>query len=422
MKNSIRNVSCFILVTALCLGLSLCAALIPREAIREHTEASAEYLCETSQYEWAMEGVYGSQVDHYADAIVLNISWHYDPEHLLSSVLKAEWYNDLHLDSPHRLLASLEGDLPANEQYLRYWHGSIALFRPLLAWLTLPQIYLLHAVLLGLLAAGLLVRLVLRRAYVPAVGMVVGLVGTGCWFVPMSLEYTYVFLVLFVQLHMVLMKSFPKDWGRRGTFFLVSGMITNYVDFLTCETLTLLVPLLLLLWTEREEKEKPSRKTLCRVALLWLVGYGGMYLAKWGISAVVLGENVMPYVTAHVAERLVGPVRTTDLLGEFIGALVRNVKMVFPLEYGAVGFVIWIALLVAAGYFGYVHHRKGMDRKQMLRYTVIALVPFARFLLLMNHSYRHYFFTYRAQLSTLLALVLILAESTGWGQGKHGKA
>ncbi len=424
MRNWIRNTILFAAAAAVMAGLLVCSAVIPREAIREQTAASADYLCETEQYHMTIEGVFGSQTDHYADAILLNIAWHYDPEKLLPSVLKSEWYNDLEVDSPRRLKETVEQDLPANEQYLRYWHGSIAIIRPLLVFLNIRQIYLLNGAVLAVLAAGLLLRMILRRMYVPAAGIAAGMIGTACWIVPMSLEYTWVFLIMFVQMHLVMMKFFPKDWGKRGSFFLLSGMAACFLDFLSCETVTLLAPLLLILWMDREQ-ERPSGKAfwlpLGKTAALWLIGYGGMYLAKWGISALVLGENVLPYVTGHVAERLVGPVRNTDAAGEFIGSLIRNIKMVFPLEYGSFGVVIWGLLLAAAGYFGYVHHRKGFDRQLVLAYTAAGIVPLVRFLVLMNHSYRHYFFTYRAQLSTLFALVLILAELTGWGQKRHGR-
>ena len=422
MKNSARNAVIFVLLTAALLGILVCSALIPREAIRKQMTSSADYLCETEQFKNTLDDIYGSKVDHYADAVLLNIAWHFDAENPLKSVLRSDFYMDTddESDGPHWLAKTLAEDLPANTQYLRYWHGSIAIVRPLMTVLTLPQIYVLHGIVLALLAGGLLVRLILRKAYVPAAGILIGMIGTACWFVPSSLEFTWVFLILFVQLNLVLMKSFPKDWGKRGTFFLISGMVTNYLDFLSCETLTLLMPLLLLLWLERKEG-KPSWKELGKAALLWLIGYGGMYLAKWGISSLVLGENVWPYVSSYLTDRVAGPVSSTDYVGEFFGALLRNIAVLFPLEYGTFGIVIWVALLVAAGYFGYVHHRKGFDRTLVLMYTVIGVVPLVRFLALINHSFRHYFFTYRAMLTTLTAIVLIVAELTGWGQQEHGK-
>lgn len=113
------------------------------------------------------------------------------------------------------------------------------------------------------------------------------------------------FLILLVQLHIVLSKSFPRDPGRRAVFFLVSGMVTNFLDFLTCESLTLLM---LMLLDRDDARPRMTRKDLPRIALDWAVGYGGMYLLKWGLAGIVMGENPLPYITSHIGERMVGSV------------------------------------------------------------------------------------------------------------------
>ena len=107
------------------------------------------------------------------------------------------------------------------------------------------------SILLALLVGSLLFRMIRKRMYAAAAGIAAGLVGVNCWFIPVSLEFTWVFLVLLVQLHLVLNRSFPQDAARRAVFFMISGMVTNFLDFLTCETLTLLVPLLFLLAADR---------------------------------------------------------------------------------------------------------------------------------------------------------------------------
>ena len=56
----------------------------------------------------------------------------------------------------------------------------------------------------------------------------------------------------------------------------------------------------------------------------WAFGYVGTWISKWMISSLVLKENVMPYITEHIAERLGGdvygdPVTTTGMLFGAIG-------------------------------------------------------------------------------------------------------
>lgn len=420
MKGFLRGSICFLVCLALLLGLLVCCALIPRESVRGNVLESASFLCEDKQFRNVVEEADGSKIDRYADAILLGIAFQYDSRDPFVSVLTSKYYHNPLQNENFNLRDAAEQDLPANQQYLRYWHGSAGIVRVLMTFLSLRQIYILHGVLLALLLFGLLFRLFLRREFVPAFGLLAGFVGISCWYIPLSLEYTWVFLILLVQLHMVLLKGFPRDWGKRSLFFLISGMITNYLDFLSCETVTLLVPLLLLLWLEHRERTF-SLRDAGKVFLAWLAGYAGMYLAKWGLAALALGENVLPYVAEHVGERLVGTSGGADLLTELLNAPLRNLRMLFPLEYGAVGTAVGILLVVVLGYLGYVHHRAGFNKKQVRIYLLLGLVPYVRYLALINHSYLHYFFTFRAQLATLFALALILGEITGWGQkdGKH---
>ena len=421
MRKVLQGCLCFVLAAAVMLGLLVCGALVPREAIRKQMEESAEYLCRTDEYAMSVEGVNSTRIDHYADAVLLNIAWYMDPADPLRSALIAEYYDIPGDQKPVLLREALEHNPAPNDRYLRYWHGSLALVRPMLAFMTLPQIYTWHAVLLGLLAAGLLARLLRRKDYIAAAGILAGLVGTACWYIPRSLEFTWVFLIMLVQLHLVISRFFPKDLRRLGLFFLLSGMVTNYLDFLSCETLTLLMPLLMLLWIGRDG-EKPSWKTIGKAVLLWGIGYGGMYLAKWAAASLAMGESALPYVAGSVGQRLVGSVGEMDFFTEHFWALFRNVYYVFPMDYGPLGTAIGIALVLAAGYIGYVHRRKGYSKWLVARCAAVGAVPFLRYLVLINHSFMHAFFTYRAQFSVIFAVILILAELTGWGRKKNGKA
>ena len=79
-----------------------------------------------------------------------------------------------------------------------------------------------------------------------------------------------------------------------------------------------------------------------------------------------------------------------------------------------------MALALFCAYWSYVHQRKGFRRTYARQCAALGTVPFLRYLVLANHSFLHAFFTYRAQLATLLAAALILAERTGRGSQSHG--
>ncbi len=410
----------FFAVILVCFNAALIlTARIPQEAIRGNMLSSAEWLCQETGFPQMRQGVEGSRLDRYADSILLNILWHYDTSHPYVSVMRSAYYSRPDQNENENLLEAVRDGRDADQEYLRYWHGSSIFVRPLLQWFTLEQIYIINGILLVLLNILLFLILFKQKAYVPLAGILAGYVAVSLWYVPLSLEYTWVFLLLPLCAGLAF-RAAVKGWRKwYGAFFLAFGMITNYLDFLTTETLTLTIPLLLLLWEERrkgrEQDGKGKWQLPVKLIVCWGIGYAGTWISKWILASAAMGENVLPYVTGHVAERIgglsVGNIGMSAYLG---GALVRNLTCLFPLEYGAGGIMSGIALLLGILYLGWVYRGKDTDRKQIVMYAVIALLPYMRYLLLHNHAYLHCFFTYRAQIAGVLAVLMILEELKVW--------
>ena len=208
--------------------------------------------------------------------------------------------------------------------------------------------------------------------------------------------------------------AFKEKYSWIGPFFLITGMVTVYFDFLTTETLSLLVPLLFVL---RACKKKSKDKWLltARSCVAWLIGYLGMWAMKWVLASAILGIDVMPYVTGHVAERLGGKVVGYYMTGNFyLDTLLKNIQRLFPYEYGIYGAALVLAFVAVAFVMpavnGSLNLRREINTSNILLYAAIALIPYVRYLVMHNHSYIHYFFTYRAQAATLMAICFIFFE------------
>ena len=247
----------------------------------------------------------------------------------------------------------------------------------------------------------------------PAVGMAVSLILTGCWFVPLSLEYTWTIQLMLILSIFAIFLAGKERRGAYISFFLIAGMLTSYLDFLTAETLTLTMPLLLILWMEKEsDKEKVSKETWImslKSAVAWGCGYVGMWVLKWILAGLVFRENVMPYVSEHIGERLSGDLGL-NAWQYFTGAVARNIGCLFPFGYGGFGAFIGICLVIIAAYIGYVYHRRDFDMGFILICIAVSLIPYVRYFILHNHSYLHCFFTYRAQMALVLAVSMIIGE------------
>lgn len=424
VENGCKYILTFAVAAALMAGLLVLSALISGSALRKNIKTSAEYLCEGELFGLVVEGVDGSEIDRYADSILLGIAYQYDSAHPLKSVMESSYYYTPYMNENENLLYAVTEGESANRQYLRYWHGSIAVVRPMLTCLTLKQIYIVNGAVMGVLVICLMVVLIRNKAYMPAVGVLIGLIMTAAWFVPFSLEYTWTYLLMLLMSILVVWLTTHGRERYLGVCFMVCGMLTNYMDFLTTETLTLTVPLLLILWTDLRQSGKRTGYHLIRKAgkeaLAWICGYVGMWCMKWLMAALVLHENVMPYVTEHIGERLDGNIGV-DTWTYISGALLRNLSCLFPFEYGMTGVFAGLFFGVLVIYVGYVYHKENIDKAHVFLYMLPGLVPYIRYIVLHNHSWLHCFFTYRAQLATALAATLILEEVVDWRWLSHAK-
>lgn len=425
VKKGLKYVLFFLIAVLILVGILVLSAYIPRSAIKENVRDSAEYLCEKQVFFTQLDGIDSSRIDRYADSILLGIAYQYDDSHPLESVMESSYYYTDYQNENDNLMDAVTFDYEPNQEYMRYWHGSNAIVRPLLCILDIQQIYILNGIVLALLALWLLVLLLRARAFVPAAGIVAGLILTSVWFVPFSLEYTWTYMLMLIMSLAGWKAANRQRWKWLGILFLFSGILTNYLDFLTTESLTLLVPLLLVLWVGRSCKRTVAQmfRTAVSAFLAWGAGYVGMWLMKWIVASCVLRENIMPYVTGHIEERVGGGVGVG--LWEFLsGAITRNIRCLFPLEYGTAGWIIGGILVLLCCYTGFVYRKKQLCVKWIQLYVVIGLVPYIRYIVLHNHSYLHSFFTYRAQMATVLAIALILGEITDWrylGRAHAGK-
>lgn len=410
VKKILNYIIIFLCVLALLTGLLILVAKLPREKMKDNMLESAKFLCEGELFGEAVEGVPSSKIDRYADSILLAIAYQYDSDHTVESVLWSSYYYNPMANENDNLYTAVTEGKEANTQYLRYWHGSNVIVRPLLTVFHIKQIYVFHAVILLFFVLLLLVVLLKYKAYVPFWGMIAALVVTASWFVPFSLEYIWTYLVMLMMSTVGVVLAYQKRFTSMGILFMVGGMLTNYLDFLSTETITLTVPLLLILWIKAKQESFQKKELItftCTNVIAWGAGYVGMWISKWVLSAIVLKQNVIPYISEHIGERLDGDLGLNPIQ-YVIGAIWRNVKCLFPLDYGASGLFIGCGIAFFVLYVGYVYYSDKGDKSMLWFYVCIALIPYIRYIVLHNHAYLHNFFTYRAQMPVVLATVFVL--------------
>ena len=85
----------------------------------------------------------------------------------------------------------------------------------------------------------------------------------------------------------------------------------------------------------------------------------------------------------------------------------------FPIGYGVGGVIVFFLMaLIAflAVYFDKIRLRQKICWDRVGIFAFLGVIPYVRYLIIHHHVWYHYFFTYRAQAATVMALCFAIAE------------
>lgn len=401
--------------TAFSLLLGGSAALIPRAAIEKNMRAAAEYYAARPGFD-EIGGDNSAVIHNYADAVSLNLIWSVDGAHPFRSAFAAPYYDpgDEVTSGVELAETVLKGAAPDNA-YGRYWHGSTALLRALLAVTGVQGIRAVNAAALGALALLFAALLARRRLWALLGAAAFAALYCKCWVVPLCFEYVACFAVMLVFACLVLaLEGRVRDWSL---WFLAAGALTCYFDFLTCEILTVFVPALLLVrlrWAGGQNCRGEALRQLLGWAGFWLAGYGSTWAVKWGLTALMTGESVADIALKAGVARAVGETGVAGVGLQFVDALLVNLGRVWPMNGSMQAGYIFICLL-AVGFcllaVWYLFRGRARPGGPAPVFLLIGAAPLLRWALLSNHSSMHPFMTYRDLIITLFALAAFYGET-----------
>ncbi len=357
-----------------------------------------------------MPNYMGTRTDYYADSISLSINYALDENDSLKSVMKAEFAANEPFITQNYLDQVLENE-QANQEYLRYWHGYLIFVRPLMTIMNLEQMYLLNLVLLCGLIALIVARLFKRREYVVGFAFLVSMIATWAFFAPIALEFTWMFIVMLIVANVAMSLVWRDKMRYLPVLFLLTGMWAAFLDFLTTETITLTVPLLLVVWLGRKSwKGREARNLVMGSVAIWFIAFVLTWVAKWAIAGIVLGENVWGFVGGHIVERTIDDPFFNNPVLLAVAALFRNISNLMPFCLGVPGGLLAVFLAVTSFVLLKDFRKKKYHKELVSIMLLISLIPIVRFIVMMNHSYWHFFFTFRALCAPMMAAILILYE------------
>lgn len=410
---------CGILTGFILMVLSFC---LPEEPMQNHLRESIPTLTKYLGTSEMIVGYQSSFDGSFTDGLMLQNAV-YDEGHTLlekaMGIYRNGWENDLWYPR-ETLVEYLNGVATEEYSYARYWHGYLVVLKPMLMFFNLEEIYFFNQIMQALLLLFVVGALIKKNKtkYAVCYGI------TYLFLVPVVMPMTLSLSICFYLYLMIncLQMCLHDKWEEKGWYayvFLVIGMVTSYVDFLTYPIVTLGIPMVMYFVLSKGDKIKQMLGKVIAYSVTWGIGYIGMWASKWLIGSLVLKENILQDAGNTLAQRVDAITYDSRLLS-FFSVVWYNMKMYKALPYILLVVVLLVSVVVLAIKYPVVKNKKQM-LIGCLPYIVISLMPFVWYAVALNHSGEHYMFTFRALIVMVFAGSCMLMNFFDYNKKNTGK-
>lgn len=393
MKNIAKYSVVFMLLIAAYFVFGVLSCVLPDKAIKRHIAESAPVIAAEGLYPRLLNDMEQYRLDNFTDALMMNQIYNIDRKHPVKSAMRmirsSEKGRDW--DQPGLLVRRVNGEELEEQHYSRYWHGGSFLYR--LFFLTMDYATLRFVLLLisSVLLLSLACAYFRKAGWLKTLALSMGFVITYGFITQFSMQFFPVLAITIIGSLLVIQREASKGFGL---LFFIIGSLTCYFDLLTTPLLTLGIPLAILLSLKSNQGFllKNNFIEVVQLILLWGLGFALTFVTKWALASLILGQNIFAdayevslyRMEADEFTRWDAVTMNFDMLNWWIIAIVAVVMLVFNL----------------------IKYRS-FNYKKAILFLLIALMPYVWYLILSNHSYQHWWFTFRLQAVTVACLMLL---------------
>ena len=387
--------SVFVILILAYTAFAVLSCCMPDKAVKRHVKTASSSMAKYGNYPRSIFDLEGCQQDLFTEALILDQVYCIDRTKPFESAMKVTRKSET-WNLPGDLWMLTHEDVTMNEySYPRYWHGTTFLARFLLLFFNYAQIQWLLFGISTLLMLFFGIHYLLRAGLMKTVALLMSWALVYGFMLQFSLQFTPVFLITLVA--SILVIRFHDNNTSLSLLYFVTGSLTCYFDILTIPLLSFGWPLLV--WLSLNDNKKLKMGDLWAIikwALLWLAGFALTWVSKWALGSIVLGYNVFSDAFQAVSMR-------TDVSEEFgrWDAVTNNMRL-----------IPWnLLFLTILGFVLCLFHRfRQPDWMRVGLFLLFALAPYVWYLALSNHSYLHSWFTYRLQMISIAALLLVVCS------------
>jgi len=435
----------FIILILIYMVLGVATSAIPKSLIEENSKKSAEYLLEEKECAdiKIKDTIYKKEyIFNYTNALMLNTAYSIDTNKPLESFMLArknyvpEVTEIFYPDTQYGLISASNWDyqnqtgeyyyvthkdqdivVKESFEYARYWHGYLALLRPALVLFSYHAIEILGMITFVLLVIWCTYLMCKKIGKAAGILFLLSFVVMNSFYTAGSInEVTCLLIMLCANIYILLRHEKVK---QMPLVFLIIGSITNYLDLLTLPLITFAMPACIyFLLKEKEEMSiKQSIIDYIKLGIAWGIGYGLTWFAKWILVDVLCNRNIIEVAVKQILYRT--SATEGDMVFLYGDVVKRNLGFLGNEVIYATGLVA-LAIIV----IGIIRNTKQSQKNkinlpQLIIFLVTAILPFAWYFALKNHSAIHARFTHRLLIIFIFAFWILLAKI--WGVNRQQK-
>lgn len=396
MRKSFKYCLTFILTAIICIVLLIVTALIPKELVKSNMVKSSEEMYDISYiYFFNNQKNRAFLIHNYPDPITFNLTYSLDSKKPFTSSILTKYYASKKFGEKVNVREKAYFDYKPNKEYYRYWHGNMFLVKTLMLVFDYKNILIFLSVILIAFALLITYNLYRKNRLLALLFLISNLV-CHVYVTFYCLEYIYMFLLSYIM-SLIAFKLIDKDESKIICFFIIGGVLANFFDFLTTETLIFTLPFFIIFYFGRNKNFKDSLKFFLKSLIAFLLGYSLMWILKWLILIIIYKQSPNDFLNTHIEERGFSLVAVKK---EPFKSIYDNLKLIVPFCYLNNNLVILIIICYIC-YVIWLIIRKKIDSKGIIL-LLISIIPTLRYFVLYKHSIDHTFFTYRALLPSIM--------------------
>lgn len=413
MKNNIITYTILSILFSCIIGfISLvCVYSIPVEKIRENTKESLPLLIKEKEvYQWNKTFT-GSKIDNFTSSIMINNASFLGRDDIIYDAVMnpriqypntnkiADLYLSIHEDTLNK---------NAIIDYPRYWHGYLAILKPILLFFNLKEIRIINFIFQNILLLITIYLLTKRLNFKYALAFLVSTIYLNPISLSMCPQFYSTYYVMLISCICMLLST-PKT--NHWKIFLFSGIATSFLDILTSPLITLGFPLLIYINLYPNNLHKDI-KNIIKNSILWGTGYSMMWISKWILASIITGNNILNDGLTNTIYRISGDGSSEASTTNWTA--LNSISLNAYEFYNTTNLIIFLTflLIITSSYF--IKKYNFVKNYSIITNSFIGLYPFIWYSIIINHSIVHPILTHRmltvSILSICMSIVCILKD------------